>query len=58
MEKGRYAQPKLINQLNYLFSMLNRADQKPGRDVYLRFEELDKELSEYVSQIDAILGDC
>ena len=57
MDKGRYAQPMLINQLNYLFSMLNQADQKPGRDAYLRFEELKKELTAYISQINEILGD-
>ncbi|NOR53572.1 MAG: hypothetical protein GQ536_05750, partial [Candidatus Aminicenantes bacterium] len=51
-----YPQPKLIDQLRYLLSMLNRADQKPGRDAYLRFDELKKELSGYISEIDEILG--
>jgi hypothetical protein len=52
-----YPQPMLIDQLQYLFSMLNRADQKPGRDAYLRLDDLNKELSGYISEIDEILGD-
>ncbi len=38
--KGRYQTPKLIDQIGYLYSMLDRADQKPGRDAYIRLEEL------------------
>ncbi len=37
---GRYMQPMLIDQIRYLSSMLNRADQLPGKDAYERFEEL------------------
>ncbi len=55
--KGIYPQPMLIDQLQYLFSMLNRADQKPGRDAYVRLDELDNELSGYISVINSILGD-
>jgi hypothetical protein len=54
---GPYPQPMLVDQLSYLSSMLNRADQKPGRDAYVRFDELDQELSVYVSEIKEILGD-
>lgn len=54
--EGRYPQPVLIDQINYLFSMLNRADQKPGQDAYLRFDELEKELSGYLSRIKEIMG--
>jgi len=54
---GPYPQPMLVDQLSYLFSMLNRADQKPGRDAYVRFDELRQELSGYISEIKKILGD-
>ena len=54
---GPYPQPMLVDQLSYLFSMLNRADQKPGRDAYIRFDELHQELFNYVSEVKKILGD-
>ncbi len=54
---GPYPQPMLVDQLSYLSSMLGRADQKPGRDAYVRFDELDQELSGYLSRIGKILGD-
>ncbi len=40
MAKGRYQTPMLIDQIGYLYSMLDRADQKPGRDAYIRLDEL------------------
>jgi len=55
--KGPYPQPKLVDQLSYLSSMLNRADQKPGRDAYMRFDELNHELAAYVLEVKNILGD-
>jgi photosystem II stability/assembly factor-like uncharacterized protein len=54
---GPYPQPMLVDQLSYLSSMLIRADQKPGRDAYVRFDELDKELSGYLSAVERVLGD-
>jgi photosystem II stability/assembly factor-like uncharacterized protein len=54
---GPYPQPKLVDQISYLFSMLNRADQKPGRDAYVRLDELNQELSGYLLEIKKILGD-
>ena len=38
--EGRYQKPTLIAQLSYLSSMINRADQVPGKDAYDRFDEL------------------
>jgi photosystem II stability/assembly factor-like uncharacterized protein len=38
--EGPYPQPMLIDQISYLGSMLDRADQKPGRDAYIRLDEL------------------
>lgn len=38
--KGRYQIPQLVDQLGYLYSMLLRADQAPGKDAFDRYEEL------------------
>jgi photosystem II stability/assembly factor-like uncharacterized protein len=38
--EGIYMQPMLLSQISYLNSMINRADQLPGRDAYERYEEL------------------
>lgn len=43
-DKGAYPQPKLNDQIRYLYSMISRADQKPGNDAYIRYEELMNEL--------------
>lgn len=42
--EGRYMTPMLIDQIRYLSSMIDRADQLPGQDAYLRFEELKNRL--------------
>ncbi len=44
--KGRYPQPMLIAQISYLSSMINRADQRPGRDAYERCAELTAQLKD------------
>ncbi|MBD3414791.1 MAG: hypothetical protein GF421_10220 [Candidatus Aminicenantes bacterium] len=51
----RYPQPMLIAQIQYLYSMLNRADQKPGKDAYERHKELQSQLNQYLSEIKPIL---
>lgn len=38
--RGRYRQPMLRDQIRYLASMIDRADQRPGRDAVQRYEEL------------------
>lgn len=43
--EGIYMQPMLIDQLRYLRSMLNQADQRPGKDAYERYEELRNRLN-------------
>lgn len=40
-DEGPYPQPMLIDQARYLGSMLDRSDQQPGEDAYVRFEELN-----------------
>jgi photosystem II stability/assembly factor-like uncharacterized protein len=47
----RYAQPMLIDQLEYLYSNLIRADQKPGQDAYNRYDELNNALQEQIEKI-------
>jgi hypothetical protein len=37
---GIYMMPMLIDQVRYLRSMLNQADQRPGKDAYDRYDEL------------------
>ncbi|UCG26954.1 MAG: hypothetical protein JSV24_08225 [Bacteroidales bacterium] len=48
--EGSYMKPMLIDQIRYLASMIDRADQRPGKDAYERFEELRKQV-EYVSTL-------
>jgi photosystem II stability/assembly factor-like uncharacterized protein len=50
-EPGRYAQPMLIDQLEYLYSNLLRADQRPGKDAYNRYDELHRQLLEQIKKI-------
>jgi hypothetical protein len=38
--EGIYMRPMLNAQLGYLGSMINRADQQPGKDAYERYDEL------------------
>ena len=49
-EEGIYMQPMLADQWNYLYSLLDQADQAPGRDALDRFAELS-------GQLEAIKGD-
>ena len=39
-EDIRYPQPMLSEQIMYLYSMISRSDQKPGKDAYERYDEL------------------
>ena len=40
MEEGIYMQPKIINQIEYLYASINGPDQMPSRDAYARFRTL------------------
>ncbi len=51
---GSYPKPMLLNQLRYLYSMLQRADQKPGQDAYVRFEQLQAELAEIKAELERL----
>lgn len=50
-QEGIYMQPMISDQVSYLYSMLNRADQVPGKDAYDRFEELKGMLDEVNSSL-------
>lgn len=52
--KGRYMQPMLLDQINYLNSMLNQADQKPGKDALDRHAELKAWYQRLQSDFDAL----
>ncbi len=44
--EGPYMTPMLIDQISYLASMLDRADQMPGKDAYERYDELRVKLQD------------
>ncbi|MEQ9569888.1 MAG: hypothetical protein RLN75_06830, partial [Longimicrobiales bacterium] len=51
---GSYPKPMLLNQLRYLSGMIGRADQKPGRDAYVRLEQLETELAEIEAELERL----
>lgn len=51
----RYPRPMLSDQVNYLYSMISRSDQKPGRDAYERYEELYSLFEIYKNQYDDLM---
>ena len=53
--EGRYMPPMLVDQLSYLYRMLDRADQAPGRDAYVRFDELEELLHTYITRLERVL---
>ena len=52
----RYSQPMLIDQLSYLYSNLDRADQRPGVDAVERYQSLRRQLDEQVAKLDELTG--
>jgi hypothetical protein len=52
----RYSQPKLVDQLTYLYGMTTRADQRVGRDAVARYRELEGELKKVEAKVAALLG--
>ncbi|HEX7118782.1 MAG TPA: hypothetical protein VF212_08345 [Longimicrobiales bacterium] len=53
---GRYMQPMLIDQLEYLYGMITDADQKLGRDAFIRYDELRAELDRILAELQAVEG--
>ncbi len=52
---GAYPQPMLIDQFANVTRMISQADQKIGRDAYLRLDDLDKELAAITAEVNAAL---
>lgn len=50
--EGTYMRPMLLAQVNYLYGIVGRADQVPGKDVYERLEELKAEKAKLEAMID------
>ena len=49
--EGIYQQPMLAAQWRYLYSMMNEADQVPGKDAYERFDELASWLEKVKTEV-------
>lgn len=52
----RYTPVMLVNQLQYLYDNLNRADQRPSGDAIARHEELRAELDGHLEQLKRLLA--
>ena len=49
---GRYPQPMLLSQISYVYGMLDRADQRPGKDMYDRLRVLRGELDALTAEFE------
>ncbi|GAB4244309.1 MAG: hypothetical protein Kow0027_03950 [Saprospiraceae bacterium] len=49
-EEGPYPQNMLLSQIRYLYGVVSQADQLPGLDTYVRYDELKKELETLMGQ--------
>ena len=54
-QSRRYSQPMVVDQLQYLYSNLIVADQRPGRDAELRYEDLRGALDEQMAALEKLL---
>lgn len=52
--EGEYPQQMLRSQIRYLISMLDRADQQPGQDAYVRLEQLQLAITACEQQFTAL----
>jgi photosystem II stability/assembly factor-like uncharacterized protein len=50
-----YPQPMLRDQMNYLYSNSQSADQEPGADMYTRLEELVTELEQHKERLQRLI---
>lgn len=51
----RYSKPELQTHIQYLYTLTNGADQKPGRDAEERYEVLRKELDGRLAELNKLL---
>jgi hypothetical protein len=54
-EEYAYPTPMLVDQIQYLYSNLDRADQEPGTDSYERYTELEGLLRGYIRDLERLL---
>ena len=52
--EGSYQAPMLVDQLEYLYGMTSRADQRPGNDAYERLLVLEQELERHIETLQRI----
>ncbi|NNF33666.1 MAG: hypothetical protein HKN68_06140 [Saprospiraceae bacterium] len=48
--QGTYMKPMLLSQMNYLYNVVEGPDHRPGKDAFVRFEELKSKYNELKSQ--------
>ena len=51
----RYSRPMLVDQLQYLYGNLTRADQEPGQDAVVRYEQLNTALEAHIRALERLL---
>jgi len=56
-ERVTYPQPMVVSQLRYLSSMIDRADQRPGRDAFERLAELEAAIEACEKELEQIAGE-
>jgi hypothetical protein len=53
---GAELEPQLDDQLDYLYGMLQGADQRPGHDAYERFDDVRRELDAQLAALEALVA--
>lgn len=51
-QSNSYQQPKLVDQVRYLYNLVNQADQVLGKDIYDRLDELKAQAKEVSDMLD------
>ena len=54
-EPRRYSRPMLVDQLQYLYGNLSRADQEPGADAVRRYDQLNTVLQGHIRTLERLL---
>ena len=52
---GAELEPQLDDQLDYLYGMLQGADQRPGHDAFERYEDVRRELDSQLQALEALV---
>ena len=56
-EPVSYPEPKLLNQLSYLYGMTTGADHRPGDDAYERLEYLQRRIAAHEDRLSGLVDD-